>query len=341
MNLVFIGTGSFAVPALEKCLAGPHKVLAVVTQPDRPAGRGQEMRQSPVKEVAVAKGVHLYQPENVNEYEFLRELRALGPDVIIVVDYGQKLSNEILEMPRWYCANIHPSLLPKHRGPAPVARTILNGDRTTGVCVVKVVEKMDAGPVLGLARYDVPPDATTPEVEETLSVMGADVLAEVLENIKNQCVIELPQQERDASYAKKFEKGDGRIDWAKPSGKVHNFIRALQPFPGAFTFFRNERVVIWRTRSLRTPRQPLRFGSITGVGKDYLRVLCGEGEVDVVELQPENKPRMSAADFINGRQPKLTEQFGAPQPPPRPQPPPPVAPAPALPPPPPAPPAPA
>ena len=325
MNLVFIATAKFAVPALEKCLAGPHKVLAVVTQPDRPAGRGLELKPSAVKEVAVAKGIHLYQPEDVNEYEFMRELRALGPDVIVVVAYGQKLSNEILEMPRWYCVNIHPSLLPKYRGAAPVARAILNGERTTGVCVVKVTEKMDAGDILGVARYEIPPDATTIEVEETLSATGADLLAEVLENIKNQAVIELRQNERDASYAKKFEKGDGRIDWMKPSGKVHNFIRALQPFPGAFSFFRGERVAIWKTRAQRTPRSPLKPGSITGMGKDYFRVACGEGEIDVLELQPENKPRMSAADFINGRQPKPTEQFGGPAlaPTPAPQPPPP------------------
>ncbi len=318
MNLVFIGTSTFAVPALEKCASGPHKVLAVVTQPDRPAGRGLELKPSPVKEAAAARGIHLYQPEDINEYEFMRELRALGPDVIVVVAYGQKLSNEILEMPRWYCVNIHPSLLPKYRGAAPVARAILNGERTTGVCILKVTEKMDAGDILGVARYEVPPDATTPEVEEALSAMGADLLVEVLANIGNQAVIELRQNERDASYAKKFEKGDGRIDWMKPSGKVHNFIRALQPFPGAFTFFRGERLAVWKARAQRTPRSPLRPGSISGLGKDYLRVACGEGEIDILELQPENKPRMSAADFINGRQPKPTEQFGGPAAPPPP-----------------------
>lgn len=310
MNLVFIGTGRFAVPALEKCLAGPHKVLAAVTQPDRPSGRGLEVRPSPVKEAAVAKGVHLYQPEDVNEYEFMRELRALGPDVIVVVAYGQKLGNDILTLPRWCCVNIHPSLLPRYRGPAPVARALLNGERTTGVCVVKVVEKMDAGPVLGMARYDVPPEATTPEAEEALSRMGADLLAEVLENIRNQTVVELPQNERDATYARKFEKGDGRIDWGKPSGKVQCFVRALQPFPGAFTFFKGERVALWTVRALRTPRSGRKPGTVTAVEKEILRVACGEGEIDIVELQPENKSRMTAAEFINGRHPAVGDVFG-------------------------------
>jgi methionyl-tRNA formyltransferase len=310
MNLVFIGTGKFAVPALEKCAGGPHKVLAVVTQPDRPAGRGLEIKPSPVKEAAAAKGIHLFQPEDINEYEFIREVRALGPDVIVVVAYGQKIGNEILELPRWCCVNIHPSLLPRYRGPAPVARAILNGERVTGVCVVKVVEKMDAGPVFGVARYEIPPDATTPEVEDVLSQMGAELLLEVLDNIRGQTVVELPQNDRDASYARKFEKGDGRIDWGKPSGKAHNFIRALQPFPGAFTFYKGHRVLVWRSKALRTPRTGQKPGTITAVDKELLRVSCGDGELEILEIQPENKKRMTAAEFINGHQPKVGEIFG-------------------------------
>ncbi|HTF56660.1 MAG TPA: methionyl-tRNA formyltransferase, partial [Planctomycetota bacterium] len=186
MNLVFMGTSEFAVPALDKLSGSPHRIMAVVTQPDRPAGRGLEVRTSPVKDVAVARSLHLFQPENVNEYEFLRELRALSPDVIVVVAYGQKLSNDILSLPRWYCVNIHPSLLPRFRGPAPVARAILRGETTGGVCVLKVIEKMDAGPVLGLVRVPIPPDATTPEFEAHLASVGADLLVEVLDNIANQ-----------------------------------------------------------------------------------------------------------------------------------------------------------
>lgn len=319
MNLVFFGTSAFAVPALERCLEAGHKVLAVVTQPDRPAGRGLELRPSPVKEAALARGLHLFQPEDCNEYEFLCELRALGPDVIVVAAYGQKLGNQILDMPRWYCVNIHPSLLPRYRGPAPVARAILNGERVTGVCIIKVVEKMDAGPILGVARWEVPADATTPEAEVELSRLGADVLVEVIRAIAERRVVEIVQNEKEATYARKFEKGDGRIDFGKPSGKVHNFIRALQPYPGAFTFFRGERLVVWRSRALRTPRSGRRSGTITAVDKDALRVACGDGEVDLLEVQPENKRRMSAADFINGAQPKVDELLGGPRP--RPEPP--------------------
>ncbi len=308
MNIVFFGTSGFAVPALDRLLASRHKVLAVVTQPDRPAGRGQELQSSPVKEVAVAKAMYLFQPENCNEYEFLRELRALSPDVIVVVAYGQKLGNEILQMPRYYCLNIHPSLLPKYRGPEPVARALLNGETHTGVCIVKVVEKMDAGPILGITRVPVPPEVTTPELEDQLSVIGADLLMEVLDRVEPRQAVEIPQEEREATYAKKFEKNDGRIDWKKTAGKVHHFVRALIPYPCAFSSFNGKtRVIFWKVKPNRYPQRPApdhRPGNIVAVDKDFFTVATADGEVAVTELQPESKRRMSAAEFINGYQPK-------------------------------------
>ena len=311
MNLVFMGTSEFAVPALEKLAASTvHRLMAVVTQPDRPSGRGQEVRSSPVKQAAVERSLHLFQPENVNDYEFLRELRALSPDVIVVVAYGQKLSNDILSLPRWYCVNIHPSLLPRFRGPEPVARAILRGETMSGVCIVKVVEKMDAGPVLGVTQVPIPPDATTPEFEAKLAPIGADLLMEVLDSVSNQTVIELPQNERDASYAPRFEKNDGRIDWRKPAARVKDFIRALQPFPIAFTFHNRARLAIWKAEAIRGGRSGQRPGTISAVEKDRVRVACGEGEVALLEVQPENRKRMSAAEWINGAQPKAGEALG-------------------------------
>lgn len=310
MNLVFMGTSEFAVPALDTLTTSPHRVMAVVTQPDRPQGRGLEVKPPPVKEAAQAKSIHLFQPENVNDYEFLRELRALSPDVIVVVAYGQKLSNDILSLPRWCCVNIHPSLLPRFRGPAPVARAILRGETVGGVCVVKVVEKMDAGPILGVTRVPIPPEATTPEFEAQLARTGADLLVEVLDSIAAQRVVELPQNEREASYAPKFEKNDGRIDWRKPAPRVKDFVRALQPFPGAFTFHNRSRVAVWKVEVLRGPRSNQRPGTITSVDKDRVRVACGEGEVTLLEVQPENKKRMTAAEWINGFQPKGGEALG-------------------------------
>jgi methionyl-tRNA formyltransferase len=311
MNIVFFGTSGFAVPALEKLLASGHRVMAAVTQPDRPAGRGQELHQSPVKEVALARGLHLFQPENCNEYEFLRELRALSPDVAVVVAYGQKLGNDILQMPRYYCLNIHPSLLPRYRGPEPVARALLNGDAFTGVCIVKVVEKMDAGPVLGITRMPVPADVTTPELEDQLSQIGADLLVDVITKIQERQHVEVPQDEREATYAKKFEKNDGRIDWRKPAAKIHNFVRALIPYPCAFTFLGGkQRVVIHKVKGTRYPSKPdHRPGAILSVDKESFKVACADGDVTILELQPENKRRMTAAEFINGYQPKPGQFF--------------------------------
>jgi len=311
MNIVFFGTSGFAVPALERLLASSHRVMAVVTQPDRPAGRGQELHQSPVKEIALAKQLHLFQPENCNEYEFLRELRALSPDVIVVVAYGQKLGNEILGMPRFYVLNIHPSLLPKYRGPEPVARALLNGDAFAGVCIVKVVEKMDAGPILGIARVPVPAETTTPEMEDQLSQVGADLLVDVITLIGDRKQVEIPQDEREATYAKKFEKNDGRIDWRKPAAKIQNFVRALIPYPCAFTFLGGkQRVVIHKVKGTRYPQKPdHRPGSILSVDKESFKVACADGDLTILELQPENKRRMTAAEFINGYQPKPGQFF--------------------------------
>jgi len=309
MNLVFIGTAPFAVPALEKLVASSHRVMTVVTQPDRPRGRGLEVLPSAVKEAASAKGLHLMQPEDINSYESLRELRALSPDVIVVVAYGQKLGNELLGLARRTCVNIHPSLLPKYRGPAPVARALMNGETITGVCVLKVVEKMDAGAILGVTRVDVPLDATTPEMEAKLSQVGADLLLEVLDAVAADKSIELPQDERDATYARKFEKGDGRIDWRKPGFKIHNFVRALQPFPGAFTFMARMRVTIWKVQAVRG-KPPPRAGVVTAADKDVLRISSGDGEVAILELQPESKKRMTVAEFLNGHKLNVGDAVG-------------------------------
>ena len=303
MNTVIFATADFALPALEKLLASPHRVMSIITQPDRPAGRGRELHASPVKQFALERKLHLYQPANCNEYEFLRELRALSPDVIVTAAYGQKLGHEILQMPRFYCLNIHPSLLPRYRGPEPVARAIMNGESHAGVCITKMVEKMDAGPILGSTRVPVPSEATTPEMELKLAEVGGDLLVEVMTRVEKRAVIEVPQNERDASYAKKFEKNDGRVDWRKPSFRIQNLVRALIPYPCAFSFLNRQRVTIYKVKGTRYPQKPNhRPGTVLSVDRDSFKVACGDGDVTILELQPENKRRMSATDFLNGAQ---------------------------------------
>lgn len=301
MNIVLFGTADFAIPALEKLLDSPHRVMAVVTQPDRPAGRGRDLQPPPVKEVAVERKLHLFQPANCNEYEFLRELRALSPDVIVAVAYGQKLGRDILQLPRFYCLNIHPSLLPRYRGAEPVARAILQGESHTGVCVTKMVEKMDAGPILGVTRVPIPPEATTPEMELELSKVGADLLLDVMTSVEERTVVEVPQKDRDATVARRFEKNEGRVDWRRNARRIHNAVRALTPWPCAFTFHDGKRITLHKVRAERYPRKPdHRPGTVLSVDKESFKVACGDGDVTVLELQPENRRRMSAAEFLNG-----------------------------------------
>jgi methionyl-tRNA formyltransferase len=309
MNIVFMGTSKFAVPALRKLTASEHRVLAVVTKPDKPKGRGQQVQPSAIKEVALEHDLYLYQPDDMKDPDFIRALRALSPDIIVVVAYGNKLPNNILDMPRYYCLNIHPSLLPRFRGPAPVARTIMKGETVTGVCILKVTEKMDAGPILGVMRADLPENATTPEMEEILSDLGADLLLEVIAAVGDRRAVEIPQVEREATYAKKFEKKDGRVDWRKSSLRIHNFIRALQPSPCAFAFWRKNRILIHKVVPLSAKKPDRRPGTIMEVEKELIRVASGDGEVGLLELQPQNKKRMSAAEFINGYGPKKDAFF--------------------------------
>ncbi len=306
MNVVFFGTSRFAVPALEKLAGSPHRVMAVVTQPDRPAGRGRELHASAVKQAAASRSLYVFQPENCNDYEFLRELRALSPDVIAVAAYGQKLGNELLQLARYYCLNVHPSLLPRYRGSAPVARAIMNGDSHTGVSVIKLVEKMDAGPILGIARVPIPPEITTPEMERQLANLGADLLLDVLDMVQKGQAVEVPQDESEATFARKFEKNDGRIDWRKPAHRIHCFVRALIPFPGAFTFLGRTRLNIHKVAARQLPQgHGKRPGTILQADREAFRVACGDGDVSILELQPENRRRMTAADFVNGYQPRV------------------------------------
>ena len=287
MNIVFMGTAKFGIPALEKLLESDHRVVAVVTQPDRKRGRGLQVQPTPIKELAAEKGLHIFDPEDVNEHEFIREFRALSPDVIVVVAYGQKLGNDILTLPRFYPINIHPSLLPKYRGPAPVARAILNGEKWSGVSIIKVIAKMDAGPILGIARHEIPADATTPEVEEELSRVGADLLLEVLGKLADRSVVEVPQKEKEATYARKFEKRHGKIDWRKPAHRIVNFIRALQPFPVAFAFHRRTRLRLFKTRGERLRQRPReRPGTVVNVTDDSFQISCGDGVVTTVGTLP-------------------------------------------------------
>lgn len=299
MNLVFMGSGRFAIPVLDTLLGSGHKLLAVVTQPDRPRGRGRQPSPTPVKERAEEKGLYLYQPEDVSEYEFMREMRALSPDLIVVAAYGQFLSKDILTLPKYGCVNVHASLLPRWRGPAPVARAILHGDKRTGVTVHKIAVKMDAGEIYAQREVDILPTDTTPALEDRLAPVGAELVLQVIGQLLDGTLKSRKQDERKASIARKFNKEEGRIRWKRPAPQVDCMIRAMQPFPGAHTFLGDMRLLLLAARPERGGEggEP---GTIVSADAAGIRVRCSEGHLVITELQPESRRAMTAQEFLTG-----------------------------------------
>jgi methionyl-tRNA formyltransferase len=301
MNIVFMGSGTFAVPILERLSESGGRLMAVITPPDRPAGRGQEMTQTPVKAAAQARSIHLFQPPDVNSFEFIRELNGLSPDVIVVADFGQKLGREILALPRYYCVNVHPSLLPRYRGATPVPRALVNGDTYTGVTVIRVVDQMDAGPILGAVKVPIPTGVSTGELEASLARVGADLVVEVLGKIDKGTALEIPQDERHATYAKKLEKVDGKIDWGAGADAIAAFVKAMDPYPGAYAFVGGLRTRVLQARSVVLQDPPtLPPGTIVALDRKAIWVCCKDGVIGIEQLQPAGKNPMSAGDYLNG-----------------------------------------
>jgi methionyl-tRNA formyltransferase len=323
VNLVFMGSGRFAIPILDVLAAAPeHKVLAVVSQPDRPRGRGLQTSATPVAEHAEAKGLFLYEPEDVGAYEFVREMRALSPELIVVAAYGQFLTRDILSLPKWGCVNVHASLLPRWRGPAPVARAILQGDRRTGVTVHKLVEKMDAGDILAQREEEIRPTDTTPELEERLAAAAGPLVLQVLKEFAEGTVRPRRQDEHKATHARKFDKQEGEIRWGRSARQIGDMVRAMQPYPGAFTFYAGQRLVIFEARPAEGGARAAGAepGTISAADAEGIRVRCGEGELVVTSLQPENRRRMSAQEFLAGHTVSAGERLGRPGgPPPEPR----------------------
>lgn len=308
LRLAFFGTPDFAVPSLERLIASPHGIVAVVTQPDRPRNRGQRPSPSPVKTVAGRHGLPVLQPERLKDPAFLDRFRELAPDGAVVVAYGKILPDALLAIPRLGFVNVHASLLPRYRGAAPVARALLAGEVETGVTIMRVISELDAGPILAAARLAVGENDTTPEVESRLARMGAELLAGVLDRM-DEGVAEVPQDHSQATYAPRLTREEGIVDWSRSTADIHNQVRALQPWPHAWSFLEGERLIIVRTRKVAEPAPELSGddsppGTIIAAAGDTLRVRTGSGAIDIVELQPEGRKRMPARAFLAGRQVK-------------------------------------
>jgi methionyl-tRNA formyltransferase len=300
MRLIFMGTPAFAVPSLRRLLEVGHEVALVITQPDRPAGRGQRLTKSPVKQVAEEAGLPVMQPVKVRDQEVVTRLRTTKPDAIVVVDSGQILSRAILEIPPYGCINVHASLLPKYRGAAPIAWALIRGETVTGVTIMEMVEAMDAGPILLQRAIPITDEDDAGTLHERLAVLGAEALIEALDAVKRGEIREIPQEDAPATFAPKLTPDLGRLDWTRGARELWNLIRGLSPQPGAYTFFRNRLVRVLRARPEPGEGREIP-GVILGVRRgEGVLVATGEGRLLLLRLQPEGKRVMTAEEFAHG-----------------------------------------
>jgi methionyl-tRNA formyltransferase len=304
LRVVFFGTPEFAVPTLDALLRSRHTVVGVVTQPDRPRGRGQKTSAAPVKARALMAGLPVLQPERLKEPAFLESLTSLAADLGIVAAYGKILTDAVLATPPLGLINVHASLLPRYRGAAPVHRAVIAGERETGVTIMRVVKALDAGPMLSAVHRPIGPDDTSDEVERDLSRLGAELLVATTDDLASGRSHEMPQDEAAATYAKRLTKDDGVVDWSWPAERLHNLVRGLHPWPQAFTFHQGDRLILRRSTVSpaglegSTPHE--RPGTIVEAAGEQLIVATGAGFLRLTEIQAEGKRPMSAREFLAG-----------------------------------------
>jgi len=303
MVVVFFGTPRFAVPTLQHVLDSSHTVSGVVTQPDRPRGRGQKVSDAPVKTLALEHNIPVFQPDRLKPPEVAEQLRAWRPDVAVVAAYGRIIPEHLLTIPRLGMINVHASLLPKYRGAAPVHRAVMNGDSETGVTIMRVVKELDAGPMFAKVTRPIGPDETSDVVEDALAGLGAQLLVAVLAQMAAGTAQEEPQDDTQATHAPRLTKEEGLIDWSQSGAAIHNRVRGFYPWPHAYTFLRGTRLIIRRTQvDLAGRKAPPyeRGGTVLTVEPEAIHVATADGELAIVEVQPEGRRPMSARDFTAG-----------------------------------------
>ena len=310
MRTIFIGTSELAVPALNALKEHGHEILAVITQPDRGSGRGKNIRFSPVKEEALKWNLPILQPEKIRAEEVQKQIQELNPDLFVVASYGQKIPQEIMELAPYGCINIHPSLLPKYRGAAPVVGPILNGDVKTGVSIMRLAQQLDAGNVLAQEEIVLDPKETVPSLEPKLAALGAKLLLSVIEQMENGTVEETAQTEAEATYIRQITKEEGKIDFSYPAEKIERMVRAYAPWPSAYTYLDNKTFKIWAADAAESEDNAKAPGTVVYVDKKNLLVQCGEGVLALKEVQIEGKKRMTIEEFLRGKKIETGMHFG-------------------------------
>ncbi len=308
MRIVFMGTPEFAVPSLQAIVKAGHEVPLVVTQPDKPAGRGLHLTPPPVKRAAQALGLPVFQPEKLNEPASLQVIADARPDVLVVVAYGRLLKEQCLAIPPKGCINVHPSLLPRYRGPAPIQHALLNGDEVTGVTTMFMDVGMDTGDIILQRCVPIDPEDTFGTLSAKLAGVAAELLVETLALVERGDVPRCPQDHSQATYAPVLPPAIAHLNFAESAERLRNIIRALNPEPGAYAFFRGKRVKFWRARVVdeKTEAPP---GTVALVDKTQLGIATGNGLLFPTELQTEGKKRLEVAEWLKGVQPKVGERF--------------------------------
>lgn len=299
MKIVYMGTPDFAVGALKALIEAGHEICAVVTQPDRQKGRGKEMAPSPVKECAMEYGIPVLTPVKIKEAEAIEELKRYPADIFVVAAFGQILSEEILNMPKYGCVNIHASLLPKYRGAAPIQWSIIDGEKETGVTIMQMDKGLDTGDILFQTKVPITKEETGASLFDKLAKAGAELIVEALAKIERGEVHPVKQDDNNSCYAKMLSKSVGKIDWNKSAVEIERLVRGLNSWPSAYTDYKGKQLKIWRAEVL--PHREGKPGTIAKVTKDAVIVCTKDGALSLLEIQLEGKKRMSTKEFLLGR----------------------------------------
>ena len=311
LRIAFFGTPAFGVPTLEALLRSSHQVVAVVSQPDRPRGRGHRLHDGPVKARAMAAGIAVLQPDRLRDAGLAATFERLGADLGVVAAYGRILPEPLIRAPRLGMINVHASLLPRYRGAAPVHRAVIAGERETGVTIMRIVKALDAGPMLAAIKRPIGPDETSDQVERELALAGAQLLASVVDRLAVEPYEGEPQDEASATFAPRLTKADGLVDWTLPAERIHNLVRGLHPWPHAYTFLHGRRHILLQSAAIPESSSEAPVGTILEAAGDRLVIAAGGGGVRILRLQAEGKRPATAREFLAGHRLEPGDRFGS------------------------------
>ena len=301
MRVIFMGTPSLAVPILRAVHESNHEVIGVVTQPDRPRGRGRKVGISPVKELAMGFRLPIMQPETTKDEVFIAQVKRMSPDLIVVVAYGRMLTRDLLDIPPLGCINVHPSLLPKYRGAAPIQWAIVNGEERTGITIIKMDEGMDTGDILLAQEVEIGDNDTAQSLHDTLAQVGANLIIKAMDQLNSGTLRPIPQDHREATYAPLLKKEDGLIDWSRDALDIFNRIRGFNPWPGAFTYLKGLRLKVFSGKIIAGEVRE-RAGKVVQCGPEGVKVTTGKDYLLIKEVQLEGRKRMSIHEFLIGNE---------------------------------------